>query len=92
MTRLFMTLGRKDKIQTAEILKSIAREAAIPGRSVGKIDVMDSFTFFEVSSDIVEKVLAAMNKAVIRGKKVAVKKAKPLSPSARSFTKKKPKK
>jgi ATP-dependent RNA helicase DeaD len=88
MTRLFMTLGRKDKIQTAEVLKSIAGEAGIPGRSVGKIDIMDSFTFFEVPSDIVEKVIVAMNKAVIKGKKVSVQKAKPLSKTSESRKKK----
>ena len=84
MTRLFMTLGRKDKVQAAEILKAVAGEAGIPGRSVGKIDIMDHFTFFEVPSDIVEKVLTAMNRAVIRGKKVAVTKAKPLAKSSGS--------
>lgn len=89
MTRLFMTLGRKDKIQTAEILKAIAGEAGIPGRRVGKIDIMDSFTFFEVPSDIVEKVLTAMNRTVIRGKKVSVEKAKPLSETSRSYSGKK---
>ena len=88
MSRLFMTLGRKDKIQTAEILKSIAGEAGIPGRSVGKIDIMDSFTFFEVPSDIVEKVIVAMNKAVIKGKKVSVSKAKPLAKSSQPSKKK----
>lgn len=87
MTRLFMTLGRKDKIQTAEILKSIAVEAGIPGKSVGKIDIMDNFTFFEVPSGIVEKVITAMNRAVIRGRKVTVTKAK--ATSSKSFPKKK---
>ena len=83
MTRLFMTLGRKDKVQTAEILKTIAVEAGIPGKRVGKIDIMESFTFFEVPSDLVEKVLVAMDKAVIRGKKVSVKKATPLAASSK---------
>lgn len=87
MTRLFMTLGRKDKIQTAEILKAIAVEAGIPGKRVGRIDIMDNFTFFEVPSEIVEKVLLAMNRAVIRGKKVTVTKAK--ATSSKSFPKKK---
>jgi ATP-dependent RNA helicase DeaD len=88
MTRLFMTLGRKDKVQAAEILKAVAGEAGIPGRSVGKIDIMDHFTFFEVPSEIVEKVLTAMNRAVIKGKKVAVTKAKPLARSSPSHPKK----
>jgi len=87
MTRLFMTLGHKDKVQTAEILKAIAVEAGIPGKRVGKIDIMDNFTFFEVPSEIVEKVLTAMNRAVIRGRKVTVTKAK--ATSSKSFPKKK---
>jgi ATP-dependent RNA helicase DeaD len=77
MTRLFFTVGRKDRIEPAEILRTIAREARIPGRSVGKIDIMDSCTFVEVSSDIAEKVAAAMNNALIRGRKVSVAKARP---------------
>jgi len=84
MTRLFMTVGRKDKVQASEILKVVANEAGIPGRSVGRIDIMDSFTFFDVSSDSVEKVLAAMNRVVIRGRKVFVKKAKPLASVSKS--------
>ncbi len=87
MTRLFMTLGRKDRVQTAEILKAIAVEGGIPGKRVGRIDIMDNFTFFEVPSEIVEKVLAAMNRAVIRGKKITVTKAK--ATSSKSFPKKK---
>jgi ATP-dependent RNA helicase DeaD len=77
MARLFMTVGRKDKIQTSEIVRAIAEEAGIPGRRIGKIEIMDSFTFVEVPSDIVEKVIAAMDKAVIKGRRVAVAKAKP---------------
>jgi hypothetical protein len=48
---------------------------------------MDHFTFFEVPSEIVEKVLTAMNRAVIKGKKVAVTKAKPLARSSPSHPK-----
>ena len=89
MTRLFMTVGRKDKIQTNEILRTIAEETGIPGKRVGKIDIMDNFTFVEVPSDIVEKVITAMNNAVIKGKKVAVAKAKPQASASKSREKKK---
>lgn len=77
MTRLFITAGRKDKVQPAEILRTIAEEAGIPGRSIGKIDIMDNFTFVEVSSEVAEKVIVAMDNAMIKGKRVAVEKAKP---------------
>ena len=89
MTRLFMTVGRKDKIQTSEILRTIAEEAGIPGRRIGKIDIRDNFTFVEVPSDIVEKVITAMDKAVIKGRRVAVEKARPSAGSPESRTKRK---
>jgi len=77
MTRLFFTLGRKDKIQTSEILRAIAGESGIQGKRVGKIDIREQFTFVDVPVDIAEKVIAAMDNAFIRGKKIAVKKALP---------------
>ena len=89
MTRLFMTIGRKDKIQTSEILRSIAGEAGIPGKHVGKIDIMDNFTFVEVPSGIVEKVITAMNNAVIKGRKIKVEKAKPQTKDSKYPAKKK---
>ncbi|MDA8432779.1 MAG: DEAD/DEAH box helicase [Nitrospiraceae bacterium] len=89
MTRLFMTVGHKDKVQTAEVLKAIAKESDIPGHSVGKIEIMDHFTFFEVPSGIAEKVLTAMNRAVIRGRRVSVTKAKAHPASSKTYPKKK---
>jgi ATP-dependent RNA helicase DeaD len=77
MTRLFFTLGRKDRVQVAEIVRAIAEESNIPGRRVGKIDIREQFTFVEVPVDIAEKVIVAMDNAFIRGKRIAVKKALP---------------
>ena len=77
MTRLFITLGRKDQIQTAELLRAIAGESGIQGKRVGKIDIREQFTFVDVPVDIAERVIAAMDNAFIRGKKIAVKKALP---------------
>jgi len=85
MTRLFVTLGRRDKIQTAELLRAIAAESGIQGKRVGKIDIREQFTFVDVPVDIAEKVIAAMDNALVRGKKIAVKKAFP--PAARPGSK-----
>ena len=77
MTRLFFTLGRKDQVQTSEILRAIAEESGIQGKRVGKIDIREQFTFVDVPIDIAEMVIAAMDNAFIKGKKIAVKKALP---------------
>ena len=44
---------------------------------MGKIDIREKFTFVEVPVDIAEKVIAAMDNAFIKGKKIAMKKALP---------------
>lgn len=74
--RLFMTIGRKDKIQVADILKSVALEAKIPPSKIGKIDVMDKFTFIEVPEELADKVIRSVDEIIMRGRKVRIEKAK----------------
>jgi ATP-dependent RNA helicase DeaD len=90
MTRLFITLGRKDGIQTSEILRSIAMESGVPGKRVGKIDIREKFTFVEVPTETAEKVIAAMDNSFIRGRKVGIKKAQAWSPRPGAPARKRP--
>ena len=48
MVRLFINVGKKDKIKPGNILGAIAGESGIPGKLVGSIDMLDSYTFVEV--------------------------------------------
>ena len=76
MVRLFINVGKKDKITPANILGAIAGESVMPGRLVGAIDMMDNYTFVDVPAKHAEAVLAAMNDNVlIKGRKVNVEKA-----------------
>ncbi|MBI3591897.1 MAG: DEAD/DEAH box helicase, partial [Nitrospirae bacterium] len=54
MVRLFMTIGRNDKIKVADIVKSIASEANIPYSKIGNIDVLEKFTFVEVPEELAD--------------------------------------
>ncbi|HIJ59453.1 MAG TPA: DEAD/DEAH box helicase [Nitrospirae bacterium] len=74
--RLFMTIGRKDKIQVPDILKSIALEAKIPHGKIGKIDVMDKFTFIEVPEELADRVIRSVDEMIMSGRKVRIAKAK----------------
>ncbi len=75
MVRLFINVGKKDKIKPANILGAIAGESGIPGRIVGAIDMLDSYTFVEVPAKYADAVLAAMDNAVIAGRTVSIEKA-----------------
>jgi len=60
MQRLFVDLGRKQGIRPSDIVGIIANEAGVPGRTIGAIDIYDSFTFVEVASDIANRVIEAL--------------------------------
>lgn len=76
MVRLFINIGKKDKIKPANILGAIAGESGMPGKLVGTIDMMDNYTFVDVPAIHAEKILKAMNDNVqIKGRRVNVEKA-----------------
>ena len=76
MVRLFINIGKKDKIKRSNILGAIAGESGMPGKLVGAIDMMDNYTFVDVPAIHAEKVLKAMNDNVlIKGRRVNMEKA-----------------
>ena len=76
MVRLFINIGKKDRIKPANILGAIAGESGMPGKLVGAIDMMDNYTFVDVPAIHAEKILKAMNDNVqIKGRRVNVEKA-----------------
>ncbi len=74
--RLFMTVGRKDKIRVEDLIRSIAAEANIPARNIGNIALYDTFSFIEVPSDLADRVIGAVNDSIIKGRKVKIGHAK----------------
>lgn len=77
MTRLFLDVGRFDRVRPADIVGAIANEVGLPGKSIGSIDIYDRFSFVEVPSEQAAKVLRVLNGAALRGKNVRVSVAKP---------------
>jgi len=76
MTRLFLSLGRKDHIMPRDIVGAIAGEANIPGKTIGAIDIYDKFTFVDVPERDARTVLRAMDGNTIKGKAVQIDIAK----------------
>jgi len=74
--RLFMTIGRKDNIKAADIMKSIVSEAQIPFKKIGKINVFDKFTFVEVPQEFSDRVIRSVNDIMMKGRRVRVQHAK----------------
>lgn len=75
MIRLFINIGKKNKVRPGDILGAVAGEAGIPGNLVGTIDMFDKYTFVEVPRKYAKAVIEAMKHAKIKGKSVNVEKA-----------------
>ncbi len=75
MTRLFLTIGRKDRIKVGDIVKAIAMKSKMPGKNIGNIALFDDYCFVEVPSSMADQVVAKINNMVVSGRKVRVKPA-----------------
>lgn len=76
MSRLFINVGRKDKVAPRDIVGAIAGETGIRGKIIGSIDVYDKYTFVEVPHENVEDVLTIMKNSQIKGKRIIIEPAK----------------
>ena len=75
--RLFMNIGSRNRVTPADFVRTIAREANIPGGMIGAIDIHEDFTFVEVPRDVGATVMDAMKTASIQGRSINVEPAKP---------------
>jgi ATP-dependent RNA helicase DeaD len=77
MTRLYLDIGRDDGVRPSDIVGAIANEANIPGRAIGAIDLFERFAFVEVPSNLSDRVMRALKRTTIRGRKISPSIAQP---------------
>ena len=75
MVRLFINVGKNQRVQAKDVVGAIAGEAGIPGKLVGTIDIYDKYTFVEVPKENAKKVLDKMKNIKIKGNKINIEKA-----------------
>ena len=75
MARLFINVGKKQKVRARDIVGAIAGETGIPGKLIGTIDIYDRFTFVEVPIEYAPDVLSIMKNNQIKGKKINIEPA-----------------
>jgi ATP-dependent RNA helicase DeaD len=76
-TRLFINLGKNDGFYPEQLIELV--NTNIKGRKVpiGKIDLLKSFSFFEVESGYADDLIKVLNNAKFMKQKVAVEVAQP---------------
>ena len=75
VARLFINIGKKDRVKPGDILGAIAGESGMPGKLVGAIDMYDKYTFVEVPKEYARDVLNAMSHARIKGRNINIEPA-----------------
>lgn len=77
MTRIFLNIGRNFNVRPQDIVGAIANEAGIPGRSIGAIDILDTYSFVDIPSQYVDQVIDAITSSGIKGRNVNAERAQP---------------
>lgn len=65
--KLFLSVGKKDNIKAKDIVGSLAANVAISGKDIGKINILEKFSFVEVPAEYVEEVMLGMKDKKIKG-------------------------
>ncbi len=76
MTRLFISIGKKDGVRAGDFVGAIAGETGLPGDSIGNIKILETFSFVEVPNEHADNVINALSSSNIKGKSVSVAPAK----------------
>ncbi|MFZ0004547.1 MAG: DEAD/DEAH box helicase [Methanoregula sp.] len=75
MVRFFLGLGRNHNVAPKDIVGAIAGETGIPGKSIGAIRILDTYSFVEVPRDCAEEVYTIMKDRTIRGQPTGIEPA-----------------
>ncbi|MDB5047731.1 MAG: ATP-dependent helicase DbpA [Fibrobacteres bacterium] len=70
---LCISAGRKDKLRAGDILGALTGEKGLPGKAVGKIDVMDYEAYVSVERKSAQRAFARLSENKIKGKKYRVR-------------------
>jgi ATP-dependent RNA helicase DeaD len=70
MVRLFVNVGKKDKIEAKDLVGGIAAKTSISGSEIGKISILDSYSFVEVPKQYANDIIKDMKDKQIKGREV----------------------
>ena len=69
---LFFNIGKKDKIMAKDIIGSLSSNVAISVNNIGKIKILDNFSFVDVPSIYVNEIIDGMKGKQIKGRGVNI--------------------
>ena len=78
--RLFVTIGKKDRIHPKDIIEALTENTSIPSSKIGDIDLYDKFSFVEIAKEYTSEVLDRLGRTNLLGKPVSFEKAQSKMP------------
>jgi ATP-dependent RNA helicase DeaD len=72
-TRVYMSIGERDNVRPADLVGAITGEAGITSSEIGHIELRESHSVIEIATPAVDAVVAKMNGANVRGRRVAAR-------------------
>lgn len=74
--RVFMTIGKIDKIKKRELLSFIEKKASIPQNTCTNVEIMTKFTFMNINNKYYQKVIDTCNNMKYKNRTIKIEKAK----------------
>ncbi|MBP6429657.1 MAG: DbpA RNA binding domain-containing protein, partial [Bacteroidales bacterium] len=81
--RLFISIGHKDKVVPQRIIGMINDFTQDRNIEIGKIDILDNFSYIEVGADKADIVIEAFKDQFVQGRPITVEIAQPRNSSSR---------
>ncbi len=72
LTRFFVNVGKKDGVQPMFFIGGIGGATGIPNVTIGKIEILNTFTIVEADSKYTREILSGFQHMVINGKDVSI--------------------
>ena len=70
MKTLFINAGRKHKVRPGDILGALTSDGYLVGSKIGKIDVLEKFSYVAVETGVAKQALKILTAGKVKGKKV----------------------
>lgn len=75
MDRLFINIGRIDGFDKGKLLQVLCDAAKTNKRSIGRIELLDKYSFFEIEKPLSQTIVRALHDASFKGRRLRVNSA-----------------
>lgn len=72
-SRLFINVGKRDRAAAKDLVGALIREAGLAKEEIGRIEIRDAFALVEVDTGAVDRAVAGLRGATVRGRRVAAR-------------------